>query len=304
MQTGRLRERIKLQRQAIEVQPSGYEKETWTTFATVWASVRSGASGERFRSQADQEQATVTHTVRIRYKAGLFVTQRILWGKRVLDVHSMIDPDGKNHELVLLCEEFFPGETITPTFSTPAPTPLASDGFASAFGTTDGAGHSGTPAGGGLTWSTQSGGWTVESSKAKATAQPAIATVDVGVADVLIDGDIDRGGAHGGLVARYVDANNYIYAYVDGTNVVAIRKLAGVLSTLLASSSIPYVAGAKMRMVVEGNNLTLYYNDTLVGTSAGVSSSLNGTLHGIYATSITTTVDDFAVFRSSALGSV
>lgn len=116
MQTGRLRERIQLQRQAIEVQPSGFEKETFATFYSCWASVRSGASGERFRSQADQEQAMVTHTVRIRYRNDLFVTQRILWGTRVLDVHSIIDPDGKNHELVLLCEEYLPGEQITPTY--------------------------------------------------------------------------------------------------------------------------------------------------------------------------------------------
>lgn len=304
MQTGRLRERIQLQRQALEVQPSGYEKATWTTFATVWASVRSGASGERFRIQADQEQATVTHTVRIRYKGSLFVTQRILWGTRVLDVHSIIDPDGKNHEMILLCEEYFPGEQIVPTFSTPAPTPLASDGFGSSFGATDGSGHSGTPAGGGLTWSTAQGGWTVDSAKAKPTAQPAIATVDVGQADVIVDGDIVRGSGHGGLVARYVDANNYLYAYMDGTNVVAIKKLAGVLSTLLASSSIPYVAGAKLRMVVDGNNLTLYYNDVLIGTSSGVDAVLDSSRHGIYATSITATVDNFAVFRASDLGSV
>ncbi|MEM7131174.1 MAG: phage head closure protein [Chloroflexota bacterium] len=303
MQTGRLRERIQLQKQTITVLASGYEEETFTTFYTCWASVRSGRSGERFRIQADQEQATITHTVRIRYKDELYPTQRILWGTRVLDVHSIIDPDGKNHEMVFLCEEIMAGEAITPTYPMPAAVPLASDGFGTSFGVTDGLGHTGTPAGGGLNWSTHSGAWGINNGAARSTSTPGRATVDVSTPDVLIDANLTRGSGHAGIVARYVDVDNYIYCYHDGTNAVAIRRLAGVESTLVAAV-VTYVAGATMRMIVdETDTLTLIYNGASVGTSSALG-GLAGTRHGIYGTSGTSEVDNFAVFRSSDLGSV
>ena len=105
MQAGKLRERVTIQRETVTRDSFGAEVNPWKDVTTVWASVRPGASGERFISAADQMQATITHTVRIRQRAGISPKMRLLWGTRKLDIQSVVDPDGRRREVLLLCEE-------------------------------------------------------------------------------------------------------------------------------------------------------------------------------------------------------
>lgn len=109
MQAGRLRERVVIQKEVVSRDSFGAEVNPWQDVATVWASVRPGASGERFISAADQMQATITHTVRIRQRAGVSPKMRLLWGSRVLNIQSVVDPDGRRREVLLLCEEIVDG---------------------------------------------------------------------------------------------------------------------------------------------------------------------------------------------------
>lgn len=109
MQAGKLRERVTIQREVVTRDSFGAEVNPWTNVATVWASVRPGASGERFIAAADQLQATITHAVRIRYREGMSPKQRLLWEGKLLGIQSAVDPDGRKRELVLLCLEIVDG---------------------------------------------------------------------------------------------------------------------------------------------------------------------------------------------------
>ena len=108
MQAGRLRERITIQQESVTRDEYGAEVIAWTDVATVWASVLPRASGERFVTGAVQVQAEITHAVRIRYKTGLTAKMRLLWESRYLYIETIVDPDGRTRETVLMCREVLP----------------------------------------------------------------------------------------------------------------------------------------------------------------------------------------------------
>lgn len=105
MQTGRLRERVTIQQESVTRDGSGEQLKSWTEVATVWAAVTPGASSERFLASAGQRVAEVTHTVRIRYRAGITPKMRLLWETRILEIISVVDPDGRLRTTILLCSE-------------------------------------------------------------------------------------------------------------------------------------------------------------------------------------------------------
>lgn len=105
MQAGRLRERVTIQQQSVSRDSYGAEIVTWADVATVWASVLPKASAERFIVGAAQDLAKISHAVRIRYRTGITPKMRVSWGGRFLYVQTVTDPDGRERELILLCEE-------------------------------------------------------------------------------------------------------------------------------------------------------------------------------------------------------
>ena len=108
MQAGRLRKRVTIQYATTVQDAYGEPIETWVNIATnptVWASILSKASGERFISGGEQLQSEITNTVRIRYRSDLSVQMRLVWGTKHLLIENIIDPDGKLAELVLMCKE-------------------------------------------------------------------------------------------------------------------------------------------------------------------------------------------------------
>lgn len=182
-------------------------------------------------------------------------------------------------------------------------TPIASDGFASAFGTTDGAGHVDTsPLGAGgsdLTWTQQVGAWTVATGKANASALSggkALATVPATLTpDLLIAAALTRSAGVVGLVVRYTDTSNYVVAYHDGTNAKLDQVVAGVTTNKISAAA-TYSASAILRAQVDGQNAQLWYNTTRVGTTSSLDSSLVGTNVGIYTTDTGNTFDNFNVY--------
>lgn len=181
--------------------------------------------------------------------------------------------------------------------------PLASDGFASSFGTTDGLGHVDASSslgsgGGGLTWTQQAGTWTVAIGKANASALSgglAIATIPTASKDVFVSADLTRSGGNVGIVARYADADNYLRAYHDGTNVVLEQVLAGTPSTLMTAAK-AYSANARLELALDGNNAQLWYNHSRVNIVSTVDPSLTATAHGLYSTNTGNTLDNFSVW--------
>jgi len=109
MRSGTLRERVTIQAATVSQDSYGEPIETWGnigTNPTVWASVGSRASGERFISGGEQVMANVSHTVRIRYRTDVTVKMRLQWRtSRYLYVENVVDPDGRKADLVLMCRE-------------------------------------------------------------------------------------------------------------------------------------------------------------------------------------------------------
>ena len=59
----------------------------------------------KIMQQAQQMQADVTHRVRFRYVAGVTAKMRVLYGARIFNVLSVINPEERNREIVLMCKE-------------------------------------------------------------------------------------------------------------------------------------------------------------------------------------------------------
>jgi hypothetical protein len=73
------------------------------------------------------------------------------------------------------------------------------------------------------------------------------------------------GSAWAGLMARFVDPNNYYYVTVRASGELSLRKLVGGAITVLGS--VPFVAGSQpayFRLEVVGTKLRVYVNDVLL----------------------------------------
>lgn len=174
------------------------------------------------------------------------------------------------------------------------PVPLQSDGFSGT--TTDGLGNqeNNGPAG---TAYTAVGTWGVSGGSLSCSALSGglgFRYLDGVSADVILDLNVTRSGGNAGIVARYVDANNYLIAYHTGTNGVLAQVVAGV-TTVLVNAAATYSAGATLRLFLDGTSGRLMYNNSTVGSAVTVPSSTS-TNHGIYTTNTGNTFDNFAVW--------
>lgn len=104
MKTGNLRYRVTLQQFTQIDDGGGGHTEGWADVAAVWASVDPLIGKERYEAQ--QIQATLSHKIKMRYRAGVKPSMRVLFGVRVFNILSPpIDPEERHRELHLLCEE-------------------------------------------------------------------------------------------------------------------------------------------------------------------------------------------------------
>ena len=102
IRAGQLRHSVAIQ-SATESRDSYDVDFAWATVATVRASISPLSGTESI--VADQEQATATHKVVMRYWSGLTTSHRLLWGSRVLEIQSIVDVDERNRRIELLCKE-------------------------------------------------------------------------------------------------------------------------------------------------------------------------------------------------------
>lgn len=83
---GKLRHRVSLQSATTVNDSYGQPTRTWATYATVWALVEP-VSGEE-STLAMQLQGGTTHKITIRYRAGVSVGHRILYGTRIFNISA------------------------------------------------------------------------------------------------------------------------------------------------------------------------------------------------------------------------
>jgi SPP1 family predicted phage head-tail adaptor len=99
---GRLRERVTIQQATERRNALGETTLEWETFAERWASV-DGLSSREFLLQG-QQQAEMSHRVRLRYVPGMTSQMRFLWRGRVLEIASLLEHANRSeHEA--LCTE-------------------------------------------------------------------------------------------------------------------------------------------------------------------------------------------------------
>lgn len=106
MKAGKLRHRVTIQTRTISQDGYGDAVETWTSGDTVWAEVTPllTATREAFVAQSETRSARQTLQVRMRWRDGLTPAgTRLLWDGETLDVESVMDPDGRHAELIVLC---------------------------------------------------------------------------------------------------------------------------------------------------------------------------------------------------------
>lgn len=176
--------------------------------------------------------------------------------------------------------------------------PLVSDSFNrsnGSLGTANGAGSEETAPTG--TWVEQSGTWVIASNLAGAAALlsgKAIATLEASNNNVIIKADLTLSLGVVGVVVCYVDSNNYIIAYHDGTNAKLDKVVAGVTTNVISAAA-TYSAGKSIVVRKNGTSFELYYNNARVGSGGTISDAgvISGTKHGLYTTDITNTMDNF-----------
>lgn len=99
---GEMRERVTVQQATTATNSIGETTLTWTDLTTVWAAINGVSSSEALAD--GQQEARVTHRVRLRYISGLKHTDRFLWRSRILQIVSLLEY-GNRSEHVAVCEE-------------------------------------------------------------------------------------------------------------------------------------------------------------------------------------------------------
>jgi SPP1 family predicted phage head-tail adaptor len=119
---GDLRRRVSLQAATDSVDSYGQAIRTWTTYATVWASVVSTPGSEP--QSALMQSAVTTYTVTIRYRTDVLPIHRVIYGDITLNIVGISTIDGLNEHLRITAvqvESDAPA-TTTSTTTTTAPT--------------------------------------------------------------------------------------------------------------------------------------------------------------------------------------
>jgi SPP1 family predicted phage head-tail adaptor len=98
LKAGELTQRISFQRDdSTTVDDYGQITRNWGTYYTTWASVRPLSGREQEQGMA--RAATISHRVRIRFKAGILHGDRIALSARVLEIVSVRNLDESSFEL-------------------------------------------------------------------------------------------------------------------------------------------------------------------------------------------------------------
>ena len=103
MRIGPLRHRIALQSSSGSQGEYGYTPLSFSTYATVWASVEP-LNGRELLS-AQQIESETTHRIRLRYLSTVTSEDRISFDSRTFEIVSLINRKEKNWMLELLCKE-------------------------------------------------------------------------------------------------------------------------------------------------------------------------------------------------------
>lgn len=103
MIAGQLRHQVELHSLSVSQDSYGQPTKSWTKYATTYAAVEPirGAEVER----AKQIFAQAEYKVTIRYRAGVKVTDKIVFGSQTFEIGSIINWAQRNIKLEIYCKE-------------------------------------------------------------------------------------------------------------------------------------------------------------------------------------------------------
>lgn len=103
MRAGKLRNKITIESKTITQDACGVPVESWSTYATAWASINYQGGAESV--VAGRVQAEITAIFNIRYMAGIITAMRIRFGARIFSIVSVFNTNEANRETSLECKE-------------------------------------------------------------------------------------------------------------------------------------------------------------------------------------------------------
>lgn len=103
MKAGQLKNRITIQQQIKTANAIDEDEISWTTFATVWADIQPDSGHQTY--QAKQLNAEAQGRIKIRYRPNIDPTMRVLYGSRIFQILSVIQPQESKRELHLIYKE-------------------------------------------------------------------------------------------------------------------------------------------------------------------------------------------------------
>lgn len=99
-------------RHMVEVQQNAPTRDTGGGSVDSWSTVTNGRRPAEIvpvtglKEYVDNQlQETITHKVTMRYLAGVTTANRILFGSRVFDIRSVVNPQERGRDLILLVFE-------------------------------------------------------------------------------------------------------------------------------------------------------------------------------------------------------
>lgn len=102
MRAGKLRHKVIIERATLTQDDYGGAVYNWSTVGTFPASVEP-INGREFFT-VHMALSEVTTRIRMRYLEGLTITDRINYRGTIYNIVSVINPDLRNEELVLMCK--------------------------------------------------------------------------------------------------------------------------------------------------------------------------------------------------------
>lgn len=101
LKAGGLNHRITIQRlTSLQDETTGNITEEWTTFAELWANVRT-VSGREFVA-AGGDQSKTTATIRVRHMTGILPSMRVIHGAHVYQIEDVLDDPYSGREWLTL----------------------------------------------------------------------------------------------------------------------------------------------------------------------------------------------------------
>lgn len=97
--SGRMRERVTLQKPVEQHNPFGEATLVWEDVTTLWAQVTTLSARDYFAAQ--QSGTLATHRVIVRFFKGMSPTYRLIWRGRTMEIVSVLEREDRSlHEML------------------------------------------------------------------------------------------------------------------------------------------------------------------------------------------------------------